>query len=98
MADRHPTTSCAKLDITDDAMAPDYLPGHAALCDPLAMFTNGDACCVELPEGRILRRVYDLGDGRLKLTADNPKYETIIVTRASARSIAPAVWKMAPAC
>lgn len=87
------------VDITDDSMAPNYAEGERALCAAGTDIQDGGPCQVQFIDADapdVFRRVYDLGDGRVKLVADNPAYEPVIVPREQIRSIKVANWKLTP--
>ena len=89
------------VQIVGDSMAPKYLPGDRVICSPRSDVGNGDACFLQFygdKDGQnTFKRVYDLGDGTMKLVADNERYKPEVIALKSLARIVKAVYKLSQA-
>jgi len=73
------------VEIVGDSMVPEWQSGDIIVCSPRAAPKSGDPCFVQLDggaaDGNTFKRVFDLGDGRVELRSDNPRYAPIVLDR-----------------
>ena len=73
------------VEIVGDSMVPEWQNGDIIICSPRAKVKSGDACFVQLDgqaeDGNTFKRAFDIGEGKVELRSDNPRYRPIVLDR-----------------
>lgn len=70
-----PARRCKVIRLFGDSMYPELRSGDLLLVDPKAPFANGAMAAIRVKGNDMVKKVYRVGEGRLRLEPINPEYK-----------------------